>query len=240
MNADLHLISGSTDSNKYLADGEINYLWYFIQGSIMDPFVRWELRKSWGFCQRHTIAWLIVEAAYHSSYLHGSSILLSDLIERAQKCFPKYKLPITVEMRLKNKKPCHMCGLGYTLDSKGSYAREETLVKGRDMNQILQFANETEMYWSKFICPLCAGMQYKDGILCRNHFLQALRNNNYSSINMEADFLRYLSGQIHYFSRSFRWECRGTETTECKAALITSAGWLNGWTEFIKFYRKWG
>lgn len=38
-----------------LSGGEIHYLWWFIQGSIMNPDTRYKLRDSWGLCERH--AW---------------------------------------------------------------------------------------------------------------------------------------------------------------------------------------
>ena len=38
-----------------LSVGEIHYLYWYIQGSIMFPEIRRDLRKAWGFCERH--AW---------------------------------------------------------------------------------------------------------------------------------------------------------------------------------------
>lgn len=223
------------DSSRYLSDGEIHYLWHFMQGTIMDPFVRNELWKSWGFCQRHTTAWLIVESAFFNWYLHGPSILLSDLIERAKSCFNRYKIPIIVAINLKNKKPCHMCDLGYTLDSIDTYANEAILSRGRNTKNILDFADENSVYWRKFVCPQCTDNQISDGILCRPHLIQELLNNNYSSFLAAKDFLSYLATQINTYSRSFRWEHHGTETKACKAALVTAAGWLNGWKELLNF-----
>lgn len=51
-----------------LSSGEVNFLWWFIQGSIMDSDVRWSLRHGWGLCDRHTSAWLSVEAAFRHGY----------------------------------------------------------------------------------------------------------------------------------------------------------------------------
>lgn len=233
---DLQLID--TGTYRYMSDGEIHYLWHFMLGSIMDPYIRSEVRKSWGFCQRHTIAWLIIEAAFHSSYMHGPSILLSDLTERALRCF-QYKLPTAVAMRLKNRKPCFICNLGYNLESIG-YARQEILDRGRNTRWILEFARETEPFWRKNICPECSGSKPDGGVLCRNHLVQSIKNNGLSSLNRESDFLNLLSNQLNDFVRSFRWEYRDTETTESKASLITAACWLSGWTEFLDFYNSRG
>jgi hypothetical protein len=209
----------------------------------MDPFVRHELRNSWGFCQRHTVAWLIVESAFYHDYLHGPSILMSDLIERAKHCFPKHRMPLVpllVAMNLRNKKPCHMCSMGYTLNSTGGFADREILARGRNTQYIIDFASETAIYWRQFVCPVCANTFNKEGILCRPHLLREFSHNNYSYFITERDFISYLSGQIEFFSRSFRWEYHGTATAECKSALITAAGWLNGWTELINFVNSGG
>ena len=128
-----------------------------------------------------------------------------------------------------------MCDMGYTLNSSGRYAMVEVLTRGRNTQHILDFAGETVVYWRKFVCPQCTGNQDMEGILCRPHLLQELFHNKYSSFLEEKDFLSYLTAQVEFFSRSFRWEYHGTETAECKAALITAAGWLNGWTELVNF-----
>src|SRR6266496_3870675 len=38
-----------------LSDGELNFLWWFIQGSIMNPETRFRLHRRWGMCQRHSL-----------------------------------------------------------------------------------------------------------------------------------------------------------------------------------------
>jgi hypothetical protein len=47
-----------------LTDGEIHYLYWFIQGGIMNVDTRWALRRAWGFCARHAWAALAVEMAF--------------------------------------------------------------------------------------------------------------------------------------------------------------------------------
>jgi hypothetical protein len=226
------------DDNGYLSNGEVHYLWYFMQGSIMDPYVRRQLRNSWGFCQRHMAGWLIIESAFHNNYLHGPSILLDDLIGRAQNCLSRYQVPMVAAVRLRNKKPCLMCSLGYNEKSTG-YANADVMRRGLDMSYLRQFAHETGKYWRKFVCPQCVGDPKNEGTLCRTHLIQELSHNKYSSINKQETSINYLYEQLTFFSRSFRWEYRGTATTECKASLISAAGWLSGWTEFINLIDKW-
>jgi hypothetical protein len=222
----------------YLSNGEVHYLWYFMQGSIMDPDVRRQLRNSWGFCQRHMAGWLIIESAFHNNYLHGPSILLDDLIGRAQKHLYRYQVPMVAAVRLRNKKPCLMCSLGYNKKSTG-YANANIMRRGLDMSYLRQYAHETGIYWRKFVCPQCVGDPENEGILCRTHLIHELSQNKNSSINSQSASIDYLHEQLTFFSRSFRWEYRGTETSECKASLISVAGWLSGWTEFINLIDKW-
>jgi len=35
------------------------------------------------------------------------------------------------------------------------------------------------------------------------------------------------------FGRSFRWELRGTDTGEDRAALISAVGWCSGWRPLL-------
>lgn len=233
-----HNIIPDHDIRGYLTNGEVHYLWYFMQGSIMDPYVRRHLRNSWGFCQRHMAGWLLVESAFHHNYFHGPSILLADLIGRAQNCFSRYQVPLVAAVRLRNKKPCFMCYLGFNAERKGS-ANADIMRQGNDVSYLRQFAHETEMYWRKSVCPRCVNNAGSEGLLCRTHLIQELSHNKYSSIKNAATYIDYLYEQITFFSHSFRWEHRGSATTECKASLISVAGWLGGWAELINLIEKW-
>src|ERR1051326_7436645 len=62
-----------------LASGEVHFLWWFIQGSIMDIDVCRNLRRAWGLCARHTCAWLVVDAAFRHGFLHGPAVVYADL-----------------------------------------------------------------------------------------------------------------------------------------------------------------
>lgn len=45
-----------------LSDGEVGFLWWFIQGGIMDQTVRERLHRGWDLCARHSFAFLSVNA----------------------------------------------------------------------------------------------------------------------------------------------------------------------------------
>lgn len=46
-----------------LSPGEIHFLWWFIQGNIMNPSPQVRLRKNWGVCERRAWGWMAVNAA---------------------------------------------------------------------------------------------------------------------------------------------------------------------------------
>ena len=69
------------------SEGEVYYLWSFIQGSIMIPETRWQLRRAWGMCERHAFVAVAVECAHRRAFLHGPAILYRDLMERARAAF---------------------------------------------------------------------------------------------------------------------------------------------------------
>src|SRR6266699_1062624 len=66
-----------------ITDGEINFLWSFIQGSIMLPETRKALLRGFGFCDRHAWVHLSFEMSFRKQYLLGPVILYRALIEKA-------------------------------------------------------------------------------------------------------------------------------------------------------------
>jgi len=96
-----------------LSDGEVHFLWSFIQGSIMIPETRRALRRAWGMCQRHSYGFLAVDAAFRHGWLHAPTILYADLMERARAALDIGGLfwPARLAARLRARGPCLMCGL---------------------------------------------------------------------------------------------------------------------------------
>lgn len=102
-----------------LTDGEIHYLYWFMQGGIMNVDTRWALRRAWGFCARHAWAALAVEMAFRSDYLLGPAILWVDLLERC-----------LIAWRLRPTGSCTICNMGIYWATKGA-AKTEVLEQGR-------------------------------------------------------------------------------------------------------------
>ena len=216
-----------------LSDGEIHFLWWFIQGSIMNPETRQHLRQAWGFCQRHACGFLAVECAFRHNWPHGSALLYEDLMGRASEAFRGHLRPAKlVAYRLRDQRRCLMCELQIGPQSAGQVGGD-ILERGRDLGEIRSFAEQTRGYWEPCLCDRCLG---RDGAgrRCRPHLLASLRHGEPVDMDGEAAFVRYLLDHVRRYARSFRWEDRGTDTIEDRAALIGGLGWCSGWGEWLR------
>jgi hypothetical protein len=220
--------------NLFPSTGEINFLYWYIQGMIMDPDVRWELRRGWGFCERHAWVTLLVEAAFRPGFLHGPSLVYEDILGRALAAF---NISGTLRnshlrLRLRAKGPCMLCKMGFGPESKAS-VRKELVETGRNPSALLSFALETREYWSRTVCGRCE--QTESGERCRRHLLEDGAGN---SLTRHREFLRDLHGHLVIYARSFCWDFRNTEKSEDKAALISAVGWCSGWGPLLHMIKE--
>lgn len=211
-----------------LSSGEVNFLWWFIQGSIMDADVRARLRAGWGLCERHTAAWLAVEAAFRHRYLHGPAVLYADLMQRAQAAFDLAgPLPARrIAHRLTARGRCHFCELGYGPDTPG-YVPAGRLETGRDPVPLRAFMDETQAYWRPCVCGICAGDAA--AARCRQHLCADIGTAANEDIEPHRRMVREIALHAARYDASFRWEKRGSDTVQDRAALISAAGWTGGW-----------
>jgi hypothetical protein len=216
-----------------LSDGEIHYLWWFIQGSIMIPEIRCSLRRAWGFCERHAWGELLIEAAFYCGYMHGPALLYEDVLRPALPAF-RLRGPLKdwrLARNLSNKGLCPICEMGYGPESKG-IARAGLIEKGRDITELLSFARRTEIHWEKAICGRCA----KNGSIqrCRRHLIEDASMGLIDSFSTHIALVEYIFHHLSIYHRSFRLEFHGTETEEDRAALISAVGWCSGWGTFLQ------
>jgi len=219
-----------------LSEGEIHYLWWFIQGSIMDPDVRARLRRAWGFCGRHAWGALAVEAAFRPNFLHGPALLYEDLMGRALRAFETAGPWEARRMarRLRATGPCLMCEMGLDRRSRGA-ARPELIEQGRNIEGLRAFAERRRPFWEKTVCGLCLD----DGSTsrCRPHLQEDAMKGRTADSAEHLALVEEILAHLTVYSRSFRWECRGTDTEEDQAALISAVGWCSGWRPWLPLLR---
>ncbi|RDU97817.1 hypothetical protein [Trinickia dinghuensis] len=214
-----------------LSDGEVDFLWWFIQGSIMDPDVRQRLNAHWGLCARHSLAFFVVEAAFRPHLIHGCSILYRALIQRATKVLDDRGvhslMPANAcRFMLRETGPCHMCDLQYDEHSAAS-APLERLAQGRDSSNARRFAVENRSGWLPFVCGRCTGNA--GPVLCRAHLIDALGQPHAGEVQSQHAYVEAIGAHLANFENAFRWDCRDTDTPEDRGALIAAIGWCAGW-----------
>jgi len=222
----------SSNADLYASDGEIHYLWSYIQGSIMIPETRWQLRRAWGMCERHAFIAVAAEAEFRHGYLHGPAIIYVELMERAVADFESLMAApgFVVAHRLRTTKPCLMCELGYSSMSRTPIVFPDYIAAGRRLDHIRAMAQATEPFWRAQVCGQCANNGAP--ALCRNHLRQAL-NRGKVDLNQENARIRYIHQHLAVYGQSFVWGFHNTETVEDRAALISAVGWCSGWKPWL-------
>jgi hypothetical protein len=213
-----------------LSDAEVYFLYWFIQGSIMNPETRRRLRDAWGFCERHTCGYVAVEAAYRNGWPHGAALLYEDLMERAVRAFSlvgAWRLP-RLRWRLCERGPCLMCELGLGPATPTVYAPAETVARGRRLQPLQAFANSLRTLWEPYVCGPCTGRM--SAPRCRRH-LRA----DWGPIDLvtQRRIVTHIAEHVRSYARSFRFECRGTETDADRAGFIGAVGWCSGWRTWL-------
>ena len=218
----------------HLSDGEIHYVWWFVQGSIMEPDVRRRLRRAWGMCQRHAWGAIAAEAAFRQNSFHGPAILYHDLMERAHRALATAGPWVAprASRRLGPSGPCLMCAMGFSAGSAG-IVKPELVERGRDLTMIREFAADTRRYWEPTVCGACVG----DGApaRCRPHLIEAARYGRGNDLAVDRALVADVLARLSTYAQSFRWECRGTDTDRDRAALLSAVGWCSGWKAGLAF-----
>lgn len=218
-----------------LSTGEVNFLWWFIQGSLMNAPVREDLRRGWGPCERHALAVLIIENALRPHYLHGPVILYHDLMKRAVAAYA-YAWPLH-ELRTRHAltptRECHFCALGIDASATGDVPYDRFL-RATDESSLRNFMLMTHDGWRPWVCPRCTGMA--GGRLCRHHIVESRGTWERGELEEERASVELLAQRLCHYERAFSVDYQGTETTLDRSALIAAAGWLSGWRLLWKFW----
>jgi hypothetical protein len=220
-----------------LSPGEIHFLWWFIQGSIMNPETRERLRRAWGMCERHAWGWMIVEAAFRSGYMHGPAVLYEDVIGLALTAFEMHG-PVQrgrLRRRLQQKERCLMCEEGFGPDSQW-FVKPHIVAQGRDLSQFRALAKRTLPYWAESVCGICAGKGSEQR--CRRHFIEAEQIDEPSEVPKSRALVNDIYDHLAKYARSFQFEYHGTQTEEDMASLVSAVGWCCGWGILLSIVGK--
>jgi len=216
-------------------DGEISFLWSFIQGSIMIPETWNALHRSYGFCERHAWIHISVEMAFRDEYLLGPTILYCGLINKSLHALNASQLVTlrSVIRRLRAASPCLLCSMKVKGASAG-VSSQARLDQGRDGSQLRNFASRLEPIWRGLVCPECSGQQ--NGVIdpprCRQHLVGAMKTQSFIDIMAQRNMLQELFDHLSSYQRSF--VARGPKATDPdRAALISAIGWCNGWRPLL-------
>jgi hypothetical protein len=218
-----------------VTDGEIHFLWWFIQGSIMTPETRAALLRGFGFCERHAWVHLSVEMSFRKQHFLGPVILYRELIEKSvQATKGRRQLAFQSPLRqLKAAGPCFLCTLDIKPAATGA-TPPARLARGRDSNGLRLFATNLTTLWRPTVCAICSGntCETRGSPRCRPHLLADLTEREPIDLSWHQDTLNELSVRLARYERSFVAGADKPSEQE-RAALISAVGWCSGWRPLL-------
>jgi hypothetical protein len=221
-----------------ITDGEINFLWSFIQGSIMDPDTWRRLLDSYGFCERHAWIHISIETAFRDEYLLGPTILYQALVEKGLRAIlqPRISTHSTIR-RLRASDACMLCALNIAQASGGA-ASPKRLGRGRDVAALQSVASELEALWRAYVCGICAGREEDADRQprCRRHVLSDISKRRALDFGAQRELLAHLHERITRYQNSFLADGRKAADQD-RAALLGAIGWCSGWRPLLGLLR---
>lgn len=218
-----------------MTDGEINFLWSFIQGSIMIPDTWGKLLRGYGFCERHAWVHLSVEMSFRHQYLLGPAILYRALLEQSRNALRgPYRIRLsTMARRLRAKGPCFLCAMNIEGGSAG-VSSQARLDRARDIGELRDFAIGLRSLWRHAVCPDCAEDEHQraDAPTCRRHLLARIRTQRSIELSVQERLLESLCECSVRFENSFTANSASASDQD-RAALITAVGWCSGWRPLL-------
>jgi hypothetical protein len=209
-------------------DGEISFLWSFIQGSIAVPETWNALLRSFGFCERHAWMHIGIEMSFRDQYLLGPTILYTELIGKAVHAIDRPRFTAGYDFRTGD--PCVFCTMNLRHANAGA-CPQVRLARGRDISNLRDFASRLRPLWSAYLCPDCSG-QAGSPMRCRRHLLAAIEAGAPVDFRIERYVLDGLSDRMTRYQKSFLAE--GPQVNDHdRAALIAAIGWCSGWRPLL-------
>jgi hypothetical protein len=221
--------------NLAITDGEINFLWSFIQGSIMIPETWNALLRGFGFCDRHAWAHASFEMSFRKQHLLGPVILYRALIEKSVQAIDgpqrmNWRSPMR---QLQSTGPCFLCALNIKNAGAGASPRAR-LDRGRDSSGLRAFATGLASLWRPNVCAICASeaREMTSPSRCRPHLLAELKLKKSIDLSWQQGKLQELSERLARYERSFMAGA-GKPSDQDRAALVSAIGWCSGWRPLL-------
>jgi hypothetical protein len=223
-----------------ITDGEINFFWSFIQGSVMIPETRNALLRAYGFCERHAWVHLSVEMSFRKRHFLGPVILYHALIEKSvQEVQTRQHVSLRPPMRrLRPTGSCFLCALNINNAGAGASSRAR-LDRGRDSNRLRDFATGLAPLWRPNVCAVCSNepRNIVGASRCRRHLLTDLKLQKPVDLSCQQGMLQELSRRLARYEKSF---VAGADepTDQDRASLISAIGWCSGWRPLLALLSK--
>jgi hypothetical protein len=216
-----------------ITDGEIHFLWWFIQGGITNPETRTALLRGFGFCERHAWAHLSVEMSFRKQHFLGPVILYRELIEKSAQAVMVHRHGLQPRLRrLQARAPCFLCALSIEHAGTGA-APLARLIRGRNSSGLYAFAADLAPLWRSKVCTICMGT--REAIAsprCRPHLLADLNAHKRIDLSWQEVTLRELSIRLGRYEESFMARVNPPSDQD-RAALISAIGWCSGWRPLL-------
>ena len=212
----MHLNFDVGDPELTIAEVERMW-WWFQMGSIMDPYVRRHLWKSWGFCPRHTWIHAVWECELRGGHLLVTSLLYEDLTRRAARVLRSQ----VIIQRLQPRDVCFTCD---SITDTNNFLGEErwlaSVERANRFERFLALLKVTKEQWEERSCPLCLG---GNGMVCRKHLLLGAEPSTDLSQQLVA-----LANRLDGFIKSITWGGKPVGLLE-QASWVEALGWFAGW-----------
>jgi hypothetical protein len=202
---------------------EVKQLWWFFDGSIRVVEVRHHLWRSWGFCPRHTWAYVTTEIQLRADRPFQTS-MYEDLSARAARAASRaFASPQALRRRLKARASCFTCDYAARArDIDPRFVENQRAVNRLD--RLHRHLETTRDVWEPKTCPACLG---GDGLVCRPHILHGV--DPPQGLGAE---LSDIAERLRVFSRTLTWRGPNVGPTE-RVSWVESLGWFGGW-DFVR------
>lgn len=211
-----------------LGTREIGHFWSVGAGSLDSLGNRARLWQSWGWCARHTLGFLAVEASVERGWMFQAAVLADELMGHAVRGLAPHWLfeRARVEVALEGS-ACVACEAGLMQDQEADVGDADLVQAGGRLEPLRAFANATRPWWTPWACGACTGTGAAR--LCRPHLLDALRCGADVDLPAQRALVGDIARHAEAFAASFSWGRQGSETPADRPGLLGAAGWCSGW-----------